>query len=80
VCLGIVGEEEVLVSSVRFDPLSKFRVSYKSEVTFGLVMARFVTEEELLEVCVVENVRVSSPSVVRPLFVFTDKADSVHAH
>lgn len=79
-CLGIVGEEEVLVSSVCFDPLSKFRVSYKSEVAFGLVMARFVTEEELLEVCVVENVRVSSPSVVRSLFVFADKTDSVHAH
>jgi len=80
VCLGVVGEEEVLVSSVCFDPLSKFRVSYKSEVAFGLVMARFVTEEELLEVCVVENIRVSSPSVVGSLLVFTDKADSVHAH
>ena len=47
-------------------------------------MTRFVSEEEFLEICVVKNVRVGSPSVVGTLFVFSgvssDKADSVHAH
>lgn len=84
VCLGVVSEEEVVVSGVSLNPLSELRVSYKSDITVGLVMTRFVSEEEFLEICVVKNVRVGSPSVVRTLLVFStvvsNKADSVHAH
>lgn len=80
VCLGVVSEEQVVVSSVSLNPLSELGVSYKSEVTVGLVMTRFITEEEFLEICVVKNVGVGSPSVVGTLLVFSDEADSVHAH
>jgi hypothetical protein len=80
VCLGVVSEEEVIVSGVCLNPLSELRVGYKSDITVGLVMTRFVSKEEFLEICVIKNVRVGSPSVVRALFVFSDKTDSVHAH
>jgi len=80
VCLGVVSKEQVVISSVLFHPLSELRISYKSEITIGLVMTRFVTEEEFLEICVVENVGVSSPSVVGSLLVFSNEANSVEAH
>lgn len=80
VCLGVVSEEEVVVCGVCLDPGSEFGVGYKSNVTLGLVMARFVSDEQLLEICVVENEGVGSPSVVGSLLVFANKADSVHSH
>ena len=73
VCLGVVSEEEVIVSGVCLNPLSELRVGYKSDITVGLVMTRFVSKEEFLEICVifgrassVENTKYHHFGVVLP--------------
>ena len=80
VSTSIVGEEEVLVISVRLNPILHLRVVEKLQVSLSLKVLAVVSEENLLEVAIVEDKRIHRPAAFLALVVIACETDSVRAH
>ena len=79
-CLCVVVEEEVLVLGVSLDPLLQLRVVQQLQVGLSLEIPAVMCEEHLLEVAVVEDIRVHRPAAFLALVVITGETKSVRAH
>jgi len=76
VCLGVVAEEEFLVLCVSVDPSLKLSVLYEFQVGLRAEVLRLVSQKELLEVSIVENVRVQVPASVWAFLVISAETKS----
>ena len=78
--LGVVEEEKFLVLSVGLNPSLKGSVLHQLHVSLHLVILGLIFEEKLLEVGVVEDVRVHAPASVSSLLLITVEAKGERAH
>ena len=62
VSLGVVSEEKILVRGVLLNPLSVLAVVEQAVLNSGTVVFAITAEQNLLEVCVVENVGIHDPA------------------
>ena len=76
----VVFEEESLVLRVSLDPTLGLRILEELEVGLGLEVVAVVSKQDLLEVGVVEHVRVHGPTALLALVVVSCKAEGVRAH
>jgi hypothetical protein len=78
--LCVVSEEEVLVLGVRFNPVFKRGVLHELMVGLGGIVLGLLLEEKLLEVSVVEDVRVHAPACMGALPGFSVEPEGVLTH
>jgi len=76
----VILEEEVLVLRVGLNPALLVLVLEQSHVSLSLEVLRLVAKEQLLEVGVVEDVRVHAPAGVETLLLESDEAKSMVTH
>ena len=72
--LCVVDKEEFLILGVSLDPLAEFWLSDEPMVGRRTEIARFFTQKQLLEVSVIEDVRVLTPTSERAFFVSANKS------